>query len=410
MRKNLLLLTGIILMVAETLMATEPLNDYSFVRGACYPGAWMMNDQKTIERDMGYAQKLQLNSTRIWLNYKAYSKDPAGFIEKLQNYVRTAYSFGITTMPILWNGNMLDPATLKKEFRETGDQYVKDVVEALKNEPGLFVWDIMNEPTCNDYYKESPAEEKSKREGEINDFVRYYCSYVKKLDQKNAITVGHTYPADIRIAADLVDVISFHDYLETRKRVENAYLEAEKYAGQYNKPLINSELGCIGRANPYDMALEICGQHKVGWYVFELMIHGYWGDVHGLVYPDGTIRDPSIIAAIYGFHRNRDLKTSIRENPNKEGYAYEAVRLIEDALKDETTLFKNKKTPTDEILEAAEYCANLLEAGEMVPMCDPPTARIQAWRAMDEKDRDAEAIRAFAYELAVTLKKCCKIL
>ncbi|MEJ2147381.1 MAG: hypothetical protein P8020_19845 [Acidobacteriota bacterium] len=28
------------------------------------------------------------------------------------------------------------------------------------------------------------------------------------------------------------------------------------------------------------------------------MIQGYWGEIHGLFYPDGTIRDPATIAAI----------------------------------------------------------------------------------------------------------------
>jgi hypothetical protein len=84
--------------------------------------------------------------------------------------------------------------------------------------------------------------------------------------------------------------------------------------------------------------------------------------------------------------------------------------MLEDALKDNTKQFRASRTSTDDVLEAAEYCANLLEASEMVPMYDPPTAKIRAWRAMDEKDRYADAIRSFAYELGVTLKKCCKIL
>ncbi len=47
----------------------KPLADYSGVRGACY--MWT-GDQATIERDLGYAQRLQLNSTRVWLRYKEY--------------------------------------------------------------------------------------------------------------------------------------------------------------------------------------------------------------------------------------------------------------------------------------------------------------------------------------------------
>jgi len=50
--------------------------------------------------------------------------------------------------------------------------------------------------------------------------------------------------------------------------------------------------------------LEISEKHKTGWYLFNLMISGYWGEVHGLFYPDGTIRDPAIIAAVMGFYRN----------------------------------------------------------------------------------------------------------
>ena len=52
------------------------------------------------------------------------------------------------------------------------------------------------------------------------------------------------------------------------------------------------------------MAIQIADEHNVGWYVFDLIISGYWSDIHGLVYPDGTIRDPASIAAIYGFTEN----------------------------------------------------------------------------------------------------------
>lgn len=146
--KNLKVITAVFFLLSgicvKKTSATEPLKDYSFIRGACFPGGWS-GDQKTIERDMGYAKKFQLNSTRIWLSYTRYLRDPKGYIEKLRNYVRTANSFGITTMPILFNGNSLNPETLTKEFREkTGDNYVRAVVDALKDENGLLMWDIMN--------------------------------------------------------------------------------------------------------------------------------------------------------------------------------------------------------------------------------------------------------------------------
>jgi hypothetical protein len=140
------------------------------------------------------------------------------------------------------------------------------------------------------------------------------------------------------------------------------------------------------------------------------MIQGYWSDVHGIFYPDGTIRDPSIVAAVMGFYRNRDLTASVKHNPNKEGYAQKALAHIEAVLTDRYKTFENRRATTGDILEAAEWAANLLEGAEMVPMYEPPTAKIKTWRAMPESERNADEIRNFAYELALLLKKWCRIL
>ena len=115
------------------------------------------------------------------------------------------------------------------------------------------------------------------------------------------------------------------------------------------------------------MALEKCSEHNIGWYLFELMMHGYWGDVHGVVYPDGTVRDPSIVAAIHGFYRKRDKQTSITPDPNKEGYAYRAVKMMEEALKQKTAVFKNKKSSTNYILEAANTVPTFLKDAKYSP-------------------------------------------
>ena len=410
MKTNVASLTGMIFfLTVGSVMAEKPLRDYSLIRGACYPGGWR-NSQAIIERDLGYAKKLNLNSTRVWLNYTAYERNPADFLKSIQNYIRTSHRLGISTMPILWNGNGLNPDTLKPDFRVRGDGYVKAVVEALKDEPGLLMWDIMNEPLTNPYYGRGSTEEKPKREAEITDFLRHYITYVKKLDPVNAATVGYEKSISLEPTADLVDVLSFHEYTQTRATVEESYRVAEETAKKHgDKPRLNTETACIARANPYDMVLEISEKHKTGWYVFELMIQGYWSEVHGLVYPDGTIRDPSIIAALFGFYRNRDLNTSVKPSPNREGHANRALQMIEAALKDDPSVFSHSKTSTNKILDAAEYAANLLEAAEMVPMYEPPTAKIKFWREQPEEKRDREAIRSFAYDLGLTLKKYCKI-
>jgi hypothetical protein len=286
---------------------------------------------------------------------------------------------------------------------------------------------IMNEPEMNDYYRKASPEEQEKRNDEIAGFVRHFITYVKKIDPVNAVTVGHWLSKFCENISDLVDVISFHDYLETRSRVEKSYAIAEGYSKKYNKPLINSELCCIGRSNPYDMAIQIADEHNVGWYVFNLIISGYWGEIHGLVYPDGTIRDPSSIAAIYGFYRKRDLNTTVKARPNMEGHAEKAIALLEKVLGGDLDVFPDvfgiepfrasgksvraSGNSVDDILEAAEYCANLLEGAEMVPMWEPPTAKIETWRKMSNEDKEKARgeIRKFAYDLGLQLKEWCEL-
>jgi hypothetical protein len=407
MRKHLIVALGTIFAVAAgAARAEKPLKDYSFVRGVNYG---MMGDQKIIERDLGYARRVNLNSTRIWLNYLAWEKDPQGYIEKLRNYIRTSKSMGFSTMPILFNGNNLNPDTLKPEFRLRGEAYVKAIVDAIKDEPGLLMWDIMNEPMTNDYVGHAPADQKQQRQDEITAFVRYYLGYAKKIDPVNALTVGYNYSYQLEGSADLVDVLSFHEYTPLRSTIEASYKTAEDVSKKYGKPMLNTETACIARSNPYDVVLQISEEHKTGWYLFNLIIQGYWGEVHGLFYPDGTVRDPAIIAAVMGFYRNRDLNTMIRPVPNREGHAEKALKAIEEALKDDPNTFRHTTQSTDKLLDAAEYAANLLEASEMVPMIVPPSAQIQYWRQQPPEKRDRAAIRAFTYDLGLQLKKWCQL-
>jgi hypothetical protein len=409
LRRQVALWIGMaVAMTAGAAHAEEPLKDYSFIRGVNYG---MSGDQSTLERDLGYAKRINLNSTRIWLSYKAWEKDPQAYIERLKNYISTANRMGFTTMPILWNGNDLTPEMLKPAFRAESDAYVKAIVDSVKNQPGLLMWDIMNEPLWNDYYNNATGPEKQQHAEEITTFVRYYLSYVKKIDAVNALTVGYAFPSELQGSADLVDVLSFHDYTTTRASVEAAYQTAEEVSKKYGKPVLNTETACIARANPYDEVLQIAEEHHTGWYLFNLMIGGYWGAVHGIFYPDGTVRDPSIVSAVMGFYRNRNLNTMVQPLPNREGAAVKALKQIEDALNEDKGTFGKAPSgaATDKILDAAEYAANVLEAAQMVPMDVPPTARILYWRQQAPEKRDREAIRKFAWALGQELKKDCQL-
>ena len=134
----------------------KPLKDYSYIKGVNYG---MPKDDAITLRDLGYAKRLGVNSVRIWLSYRAYEERGAAYIQRLVDYVRTCHSVGVSVMPILFNGNGIDPAILEEDFLPRGEAFSKAVVEALKDEPGLIMYDIMNEPPCNDLILKAETEE-----------------------------------------------------------------------------------------------------------------------------------------------------------------------------------------------------------------------------------------------------------
>lgn len=385
----------------------QPLKDYSFIRGVCHNPKHNGN-QETLERELSFCRRLNLNSIRFWMSQEAYERDSDGYLQFIGNFIRTCGQYEITCMPILWNGNFITEfQTPSDEEYKQAAAYAEAVINAFKGEENLLMWDIMNEPMCNDFLHKAPGEEYNDRFQLIANHVRKLCEIVRDLDPDTAITVGHEQVEHCETTADLVNVISYHDYLSTRAAIEGAILQAKELGLKWNKPILNTETGCLGRANPYEIELELAEKHKIGWYLFNLIIEGFWGDIHGLVYPDGTIRDPGVIAALFGFYRKRS-SDRIKVNANKEGHAYRAVRAVEDSLRVEpTTLFMSKQKTTDDILTAAEYCVNLLEAAQMVPMWDPPSVQIEYWRSLPEEERDIWEIRRFAYEMAELVRKNC---
>jgi len=141
------------------------------------------------------------------------------------------------------------------------------------------------------------------------------------------------------------------------------------------------------------VALEEYSRAHVGWYIWELMITHYWGNVHGVFYPDGTVRDPSIPAAIMGFYRNRGDKV-VDEVPDRENHLTEAVA-------------NNRKWLTaanpgwSEGLDLAEVSAHLAEAAQLVAMHDLPTRKVQLLR---NGSPDLPALRALLVNLTAALE------
>lgn len=340
--------------------------DLSNVRGFNYQSAetighaefWLQYSPAVTRRDLDYAKRLQLNQVRVFVPHAAWEKDRAGLRKNLVDFVRAAHERGIGVMP-----------TMQYKFGEWKNRtawpdardFVADLVATLKGEPGLEIWDVENEPEC---CKLPPTPDNRLR----MEHAVYMAKVFHELDPVTPVTIGATLAENMIEMGDAVDVLSFHDYSPTRAQIRANIETAKQYAAKTGKPLINSEIGCIARANPYDVALEEYTQAHVGWYIWELMITGNWGTVHGVFYPDGTVRDPSIPAALLGFFRNRG-KNIVEEVPDRENHLTEAVTKNREWLASPNADWKAG-------LDLAETSANLVEAAQLAPMHKLPSREV----------------------------------
>jgi hypothetical protein len=376
-------------------MIVEPQQPYSHLRGFNYTPStafndiafWRDYDEALVERELTYAQRLGLNSARIFLAYVVYEHEPQAFLRRLKHFVQAAGNRGLTVMPVIWDSCFTDAQPtydargnewlpnpgvrrLGPDFWPEGERYCRALVETLGPEPGLLMWDVMNEPLATTWVTLAGAEAPARTQT-VWRFVRHFCKIMKEIDTVHPVTVGVAQVHELPEIATEVDVLSFHDYSGTRAVVSAHLDEGIRLARDVEKPLLISEVGCLAWANPYDMTLELCQKAGVGWYVWELMIGAScWREIHGLVYPDGTVRDPSIVAALLGFFRKRSGDV-VPPDLNKHGHVTRVLDQAKAWLADPSANYRAG-------LAILEQMANLLEAGEAVPMHDLPSARVLA--------------------------------
>ena len=360
---------------------------------------WRDYDGALVEKELDYAKRLGLNSARVFLAYAVYEHNQVEFLARVKHFVQAAYARGISTMVVVWDSCFSDlmptyeadeedwipnPGVqrLTPDFWPQGEAYCADLAKTLVDNPGLLIWDVMNEPLATTWQSRAESAEQARRCETIWTFARHFCGVMGRLDPSHPRTVGVLRPEHLPNIVDCVDVVSFHDYSPTRGRVHAQLGKGIETALHAGKPVLVSEVGCLARANPYDICLEACQDLGIGWYMWELMIgRSRWRDIHGIVYPDGTVRDPSIVAAVQGFFRNRS-ETAIAPNIGKEGRVGSALEASAAwlAKSDE----EHDQASCSAGLETLEIMANLLESGELVPMANPPGTVVGALPTLSE--------------------------
>jgi hypothetical protein len=328
--------------------------------------AWINYDSATTIFDLNLAKSLNLNQVRVFVPYEVYTENKETLPQKLKHFIHECYKRDIGVMPVIGSGLWLKDTTL----RYLGKEWVQFLVNAISDKPGLAFWDVMNEPDWPPTPREMVLIE--------FDNAKFMAKTFHELDPDTPVTIGMAFVDGMIELADYVDVLQFHDYMQTREQIRRNIKRAKEFATKVNKPLINGEIGCIARANPYDITLQEHMNAKVGWYIWELMIvRTGWGSVHGVFYEDGSVRDPSIAAAIMGFFRKRteDILPAV---PDKEGLVTKIIEQSDKWLKDTDRTWKDG-------LDIAETSANLLESAELTAMRILPTWKLEMLRQGETK-------------------------
>jgi hypothetical protein len=348
--------------------------DLSGVRGFNYTAAnvaatprhhidhWISYNPAVTEFDLDLAKRLNLNQVRVFIAYAAYVKDKAAFRENLLHFVRACHKRDIGVMPVVTYSREI---IADKASWPLAREWAADLVKTIGNEPGLAFWDVLNEPD----WPRTPEEWVRQR----FEFAKYMAGVFHELDPKTPVTIGMAFVPGMEELADYVDVLQFHDYMQNRAVIRANIARAKQFAAKVGKPVINGEIGCVARANPYDVTLQEHMNAGMGWYIWELMIvRKGWGPVHGVFYEDGTVRDPSIAAAVMGFFRNRG-RDILPAAVDREGWV---TRVVTDGKK----WLEQPDATWDQGLDLAETAANLLEAGELIAMREPPTRQVDLMR------------------------------
>lgn len=368
--------------------------DLSTIRGANYRGAnatntthyWLNYNSVETERDLNYADRLKLNQLRVFVNYASWQADAPVFCKNLVDLARACNRHRIGLMITVGDTASFintDGTIRRGEIRD----FVAALIAAIGREPALAFWDASNEPDYNP--PGSPANREQKR----TEIARLIAAELHELDKKTPVTIGVAYERNMEALSDAVDVLSFHNYLPTRAAISNDIARAKAFAAKTGKQVMNTEIGCIARANPYDVTLEEHMKAGVGWYIWELMITKRWGDVHGVFYPNGTVRDPSIPMAVMGIFRNRGADVTL-ERPDREG---KVTRTIADA-KNWLALSTGDWHAG---LDIAEIAANLLESAQLVPLRELPSRQVEMLRNGPE---DLTALRTLLEKDIATLQ------
>jgi hypothetical protein len=248
-------------------------------------------DEQEIDKELGWAESLGMNTMRVFLHDLLWKQDATGFKKRLETFLSIAAKHHIKPMLVLFDScwepevklgpqrppvpgvhnsgwvqspglAMTDPSQYPRL-----EQYVKGVVGAFAKDERIIAWDIWNEPNNTNTSSYGAKEPKNKL-NLVGLLLPKAFEWARSVDPVQPLTSG-VWDGDWAPTCEITtiqkiqfensDVISFHNY-----GWPEDFEQRVKWLQTHNRPLICTEYMARPVGSIFDLILPIAKAHKVG--------------------------------------------------------------------------------------------------------------------------------------------------
>ncbi|MEP7187010.1 MAG: 1,4-beta-xylanase [Rhodanobacter sp.] len=258
-------------------------------------------DPQRIDRELGWAQGLGMNTMRVFLHDLLWKQDAAGFKKRMDTFLTIAAEHHIKPIFVLFDscwdpdpvlgpqhppipgvhnsgwvqspGNAMDDRSQYPRF----ESYVKDIVGSFGKDDRILAWDVWNEPDNPGGGNYDPREPKDKFQ-RVAELLPQVFAWARSEQPIQPLTSGVWHDDDWSPSANLnaiektqlqqSDVISFHSY-----DWPEGFSRRVDQLEPYGRPLLCTEYMARGAGSTIDTILPIAKKRNVG------MVN--WGFVDG---------------------------------------------------------------------------------------------------------------------------------
>lgn len=233
-------------------------------------------DPATIDKELGWAAEIGLNTMRVFLSSRVGIDDPKGLLKRMDQFLTLADKHGIKTMFTFfddcWNpesalgkqpeprigihnsGWVRDPSvSLRKDtvtLYPKLEKYVKSVLNRFKNDNRVLLWDLYNEPGNNGHGIGSLS------------LLRRVFGWAREVNPSQPLTAGLWYfdvPELNLFQVQHSDIVSYHNYNDFGNH------ESEiRYLSLLNRPLICSEYMARKLQSTFESIMPLLKKNRVG--------------------------------------------------------------------------------------------------------------------------------------------------